>query len=191
MRLCWKGWIAALLLAAPIVEPRSCLHHAIGIAAARPGRAGCGRPTDFRRSFTTGLWHVADGAVSRCGAGLERNPWCRGGWRARGEGRPGPTAELVICLMLPRHRRPPIRSSSAPTQSGALTVTLTMHALPPGKYAVVLADAAGAPLGGQWGSSSSGIRPERHPDGSLADFHCDKGSSTVTTACGTGRAPAD
>ena len=31
----------------------------------------------------------------------------------------------------------------------SLTVTLTMKALPPGRYAVVLADAAGAPLGGQ------------------------------------------
>ncbi len=26
-----------------------------------------------------------------------------------------------------------------------------MRALPPGRYALVLADAAGAPLGGQWG----------------------------------------
>ena len=35
--------------------------------------------------------------------------------------------------------------------SGSLTVTMTMRALPAGKYAVVLADAAGAPLGGQLG----------------------------------------
>ena len=35
--------------------------------------------------------------------------------------------------------------------SGSLTVTITMHALPPGRYAVVLADAAGAPLAGQLG----------------------------------------
>ena len=35
--------------------------------------------------------------------------------------------------------------------SGALTVTLTMRALPPGRYAVVLADAAGAPYAGQLG----------------------------------------
>jgi hypothetical protein len=35
--------------------------------------------------------------------------------------------------------------------SGSLTVTMTMRALPAGKYAVVLADAAGAPLGGQMG----------------------------------------
>jgi hypothetical protein len=33
--------------------------------------------------------------------------------------------------------------------SGSLTVTLTMRALPAGRYAVVLADAAGAPLAGQ------------------------------------------
>ncbi len=35
--------------------------------------------------------------------------------------------------------------------SGALTVTLTMRALPPGRYAVVLADAVGAPYAGQLG----------------------------------------
>ncbi len=35
--------------------------------------------------------------------------------------------------------------------SGALTVTLTMRALPPGRYAVVLADAVGAPNAGQLG----------------------------------------
>jgi len=33
--------------------------------------------------------------------------------------------------------------------SGSLTVTITMRDLPPGKYAVVIADAAGAPLAGQ------------------------------------------
>ena len=33
--------------------------------------------------------------------------------------------------------------------SGSLTVTITMRELPPGKYAVVLADAAGAPMAGQ------------------------------------------
>ncbi|MGA2833919.1 MAG: hypothetical protein ABSE55_12685 [Terracidiphilus sp.] len=35
--------------------------------------------------------------------------------------------------------------------SGSVTVTLNMHALPPGRYAVVLADAAGAPYAGQLG----------------------------------------
>ena len=35
--------------------------------------------------------------------------------------------------------------------SGSLTVTITMDALPPGRYAVVIADAAGAPLAGQMG----------------------------------------
>jgi hypothetical protein len=35
--------------------------------------------------------------------------------------------------------------------SGSLTVTITMRSLPPGKFAVVLADAAGAPMGGQIG----------------------------------------
>ena len=35
--------------------------------------------------------------------------------------------------------------------SGSMTVTMNMRSLPPGKYAVVLADAAGAALGGQMG----------------------------------------
>jgi hypothetical protein len=37
------------------------------------------------------------------------------------------------------------------TSSGGLTVTISMRGLPPGKYALVLADAAGAPLAGQVG----------------------------------------
>jgi hypothetical protein len=46
--------------------------------------------------------------------------------------------------------------------SGAITVTLTMRALPPGRYALVLADAAGAPYAGQlgfilvWAGSANG-----------------------------------
>ncbi len=35
--------------------------------------------------------------------------------------------------------------------TGSLTVTINMAALPPGRYAVILADAAGAPLAGQLG----------------------------------------
>jgi hypothetical protein len=35
--------------------------------------------------------------------------------------------------------------------SGSLTVTITMDALPPGRYAVAIADAVGAPLAGQMG----------------------------------------
>jgi hypothetical protein len=35
--------------------------------------------------------------------------------------------------------------------AGSLTVTINMSALPPGRYAVVLADAVGAPLAGQIG----------------------------------------
>lgn len=36
-------------------------------------------------------------------------------------------------------------------ESGSLTVTITMHELPPGRYAVVLADAVGSRLAGQLG----------------------------------------
>jgi hypothetical protein len=48
--------------------------------------------------------------------------------------------------------------------SGSLTVTVTMRNLPPGRYAVILANATGSPLGGQlglvlaWDGSSSAWR---------------------------------
>jgi hypothetical protein len=35
--------------------------------------------------------------------------------------------------------------------NGSMTVTISMRALPPGKYALILSDAAGAPLAGQMG----------------------------------------
>jgi hypothetical protein len=48
--------------------------------------------------------------------------------------------------------------------TGSLTVTVNMRALPPGRYAVVLADGAGAPLAGQLGFilawDASGAKPE-------------------------------
>jgi hypothetical protein len=50
-------------------------------------------------------------------------------------------------------------------KDGSLTVTIGMRALPPGRYAVVLADAAWAPLGGQWAlmlawdGGGSGVAP--------------------------------
>jgi hypothetical protein len=37
------------------------------------------------------------------------------------------------------------------SSNGNLMVTISMHQLPPGKYAIILADSAGAPLGGQLG----------------------------------------
>lgn len=47
--------------------------------------------------------------------------------------------------------------------SGSLTITITMRALPPGRYAVVLADAVGSALGGQMGFvlvwDSTGVTP--------------------------------
>ena len=45
--------------------------------------------------------------------------------------------------------------------TGSLTVTINMNALPPGRYAVVLADAAGAPLAGQMGLILAWDAPRR------------------------------
>ena len=54
--------------------------------------------------------------------------------------------------------------------SGSLTVTINMSALPPGRYAVVLADAVGAPLAGQVGADSGmGQRGEGVEAGGIDD----------------------
>ena len=73
--------------------------------------------------------------------------------------------------------------------SGSLTVTMNMHALPPGKYAVVLADAAGAPFAGQIGLVLS-TPPQRPPPGSWQASPSAREASTATTASGTGPTPA-
>src|ERR1019366_4615134 len=50
--------------------------------------------------------------------------------------------------------------------NGSLTVTIMMHALPPGRYTIVLADAAGALLGGEIGLLSE---PGETPAGASPD----------------------
>jgi hypothetical protein len=62
---------------------------------------------------------------------------------------------------------------------GTLTVTITMHALPPGRYAVVIADAVGAPLAGQLGLILAW------------EFQRIRASLMGMTASGTGHARAD
>ena len=63
------------------------------------------------------------------------------------------------CWMRPSQTAPADTQFFCSNASGTLTVTITMHALPPGRYAVVLADAVGAPLAGQLGIILAWDRP--------------------------------
>lgn len=69
------------------------------------------------------------------------------------------TLDLLDASMLPAAADTDFFCSNA---NGSLTVTITMRALPPGKYAVALAEASGAALSGQlglilaWDTNASG-----------------------------------
>jgi hypothetical protein len=150
MRLCWKGWIAALLIAAPVtglavscttqaeLQPQD--RNALGAAGQRLSAAVA------QQDFATlqaqllpaiaGQWDGIHGEVE-LGA-----PLVKGG-----------QAELENIYLLDASTQTQTTDDQffCSNASGSLTVTISMRALPPGKYAVVLASAAGAPLGGQIG----------------------------------------
>jgi hypothetical protein len=150
MHLGWKGWIAGLLLGAPVMSlAASCTTQAelqpqerIALSAVAQRLVGAVVQQDYATLQSMLLPSIAsqwDGIRGEVDLG---SPLVKGG-----------AAQLQQIYLL---------DDSAATEttdmqffcsnaSGSLTVTISMHALPPGKYAVVLADAAGAPLGGQVG----------------------------------------
>ena len=64
--------------------------------------------------------------------------------------------------------------------NGSSTVTISMHALPPGKYALILSDATGAGLAATWDLCWRGIR-QALPAGNWADSLRDKATLAVMT----------
>ena len=157
MRLCWKVWAAALLVFVLPAMPRashaansmSCTTQAELLAQDRDALAATGGrlseavvQQDYAALQAALLpaeaaeWDGIRGAVEQA------VPLVKGG-----------QVQLRSVYLLDASSL----GSPADTQffcsnsTGSLTVTITMRALPPGRYAVVLADAAGAPLGGQMG----------------------------------------
>jgi hypothetical protein len=114
----------------------------------------------------------------------------RGAGRAAGEGRQVQLRNLYLldATMLTAPADTQFFCSNA---TGSLTVTINMRALPPGRYAVVLADAAGAPRwAGRWvGLAWDGAGATA--GWKLAGLSCGPGPSAGTTASGTGRGRAN
>ena len=155
MRLCLKGWAAPALLLTLLATPPE-----------RAGAASCTSQAELqpqdRDALTAAGGRLAMAVAGQDFAALKSAllPAVAQDWEGIQE-----TAQAGAALM--KGGQVQLRSiylldatnqpAPADTQffcsnaSGTLTVTLTMRALPPGRYAVVLADAAGAPNAGQLG----------------------------------------
>ena len=150
MRLCWTGLIASLLCTAPVAGfAVSCTTQAELQPQDRNALAAIGQRMAFailQQDYSTlqaqllpaisGQWDGIHGEVE-LGA-----PLVKGGQ---------PQIQAIYLLDASMQTETADDQFFCSNGSGSLTVTVSMHALPPGKYAVVLADAAGAPLGGQIG----------------------------------------
>lgn len=150
MRLCWKGLVVAAVFILPAMgRAASCTAQAELSAQDRSALSSIGNRMALavlNQDLVTlqsvllpaeaGEWNGIQGAIQQAG------PLVRGG-----------QIQLRNLYLLDA------LSATAPqdtqffcsSSSGSLTVTINMHALPPGRYAVVLADAAGAPMAGQLG----------------------------------------
>lgn len=150
MRLCWKIWAAAAVLSAPWAShAASCTTQAELPAQDRAALAAVGgRISDavLQQDYATlraallaaetGEWDAIRAAVEQAAA----------------LGKGGQTQLRNLYLLDASSLK-----AAGDTQffcsnaSGSLTVTVTMRSLPPGRYALVLADATGAAMAGQMG----------------------------------------
>ncbi len=152
MRLCWKGFAAPAVLLAVLAAPAPvCAANCTAQAelsprdrdalAAAGGRLAIAVQQQDLATLKDALLPAVDQDWGVIREAIEASaPLMKGG---RMELR---NVYLLDASSLAEPADTQFFCSSA---SGSLTVTLTMKALPPGRYAVVLADAAGAPVGGQ------------------------------------------
>jgi hypothetical protein len=150
MRLCWKLLAAGVVLALPVAgQAASCVTQSELPAQDRAALiATGGRLSDavLRQDDTT---------LQAALLPAEAAEWdgIRGAVEAAAPLMKGGQVQLrnIYLLDATSMTAPADTQFFCSNQSGSLTVTITMRALPPGRYAVVLADAAGAALGGQLG----------------------------------------
>ena len=150
MRLSARGWMAALMLFTPLTS--------FAVTCTTQGEL---QPQD-RNALAGFGQRLTDAIVQQDYSTLQAQllPAIQGQWNGiRGEvelGAPllkGGHAELQNIYLLDASTQTETTDDQffCSNASGSMTVTISMHALPPGKYAVILASAAGAPLGGQIG----------------------------------------
>ena len=150
MHPCWKGWISALLLAAPMA----------GMAATCTTQSEL-KPEDRNALIATGQ-RLTAAILQQDYSTLQAQllPAVASNWEGiRGEAERGaplvkggqPQLQAIYLLDASSQTAPADTQFFCSNTSGSLTVTISMHALPPGKYAVLLATAAGSPLAGQVG----------------------------------------
>ena len=150
MRLCSRGWIAAVLLAAPMSSLAvTCTTQAELQPQDRTALAAIGQ------RLTTAILQQDYATLQAQLLPAIASQW--DGMRGEVElGAPlvkGGEAQLQSIYLLDATAQTATTDDQffCSNASGSLTVTITMNALPPGKYAVILGQAAGAPLGGQIG----------------------------------------
>jgi hypothetical protein len=150
MRLCWKLCIAALLSPAPAMGfAASCTTQAEMTPQDRGALAAEGErlsialvQQDFSTLQTALLPAMSSDWENIRGAAEQGGPLLKGG-----------RVQLRNLYLMDASSL----SAQSDTQffcsntNGTLTVTISMRSLPPGRYALVLADAAGAPMAGQIG----------------------------------------
>jgi hypothetical protein len=150
MRPCWKSWFLALSLAAPIPGlASSCTTQAELQPADRSALIAAGQriATAILQQDHSTLQGQLFPAVASDWDGIRREvergaPLVKGGQAQ---------LQTIYLLDAMSQTAPADTQFFCSNSTGSLTVTINMHALPPGKYAVLLATAAGAPLGGQIG----------------------------------------
>lgn len=149
MRLCWKVWVVAAALSLPAAgrattctaqaelssQDRSTLSSVGGHLAEAVLNQDLGTLQSALLPAETSEWNGIQGAVQAAG------PLVKGG-----------QIQLRNLYLLDAASN----TATADTQffcsgSNGTTVTINMRSLPPGKYAIVLADATGATLAGQLG----------------------------------------
>jgi hypothetical protein len=150
MRLCWSVWAAAALLSLPVAGfAATCTTQAELLAVDRDGLVAAGG------RLSMAVLQQDEGALHAALLPAEATEW--DGIRETVE-QAAPLVKsgriqlrnlyLLDASMLTLPSDTQFFCSNA---TGSLTVTVSMRALPPGRYAVVLADAAGAALSGQIG----------------------------------------
>ena len=150
MRFCLRSIIAALLIAIPAAGfAASCTTQAAMTPEDRATLASIGEQLSdaVLRQDTSALQSILLPAISGQWQGIHdaienAAPLVKGG-----------KAELrnIYLLDATTLTAPSDTQFFCSNANGSMTVTINMHALPPGKYALILSDATGAALAGQMG----------------------------------------